>query len=111
MADRKLRTVTTLLNPNTGEHESFEPGTSESELPEWAEGRIDNESAWSSPLTEEEMEELGVDVAPGSYSDLPVATLRELVVDRGIEAKSSNKGDLVAALTAHDEALANTTGT
>ena len=101
MADRKLGTDTTVTNRETGDSQTFPAGTSESDLPEWA--NIDNESAWATPPGGPESPEDVEEFHTGDYADYTVPQLIEMVNDRNLDAPANaRKADLISVLEADD---------
>lgn len=102
---RRLQSHTSLMNPETGETVMFEPGTEEGELPEWAQGKIDNESAWVSPNAPESPDDVETqDTGGGSeYANYTVPDLVDMARERGLEMPSgAKKAELIAALEVDD---------
>jgi hypothetical protein len=103
MADRRLATPTTLTNPNSGESTTFQPGTAESELPDWAEGKIDNDSAWVKAGAVDEESEEDFTSAGSTYENMTVQELVDLARSEGVDLPSSaRKAEIIAALEAAD---------
>lgn len=104
--NRRLGTHTTVTNPETGEATTFEPGTYESDLPDWAAKRINNESAWATPLDPDSLE--SVDPAyTGDYADHTVPELVDMARERQLDIQSTKKSDLIDLLTGADEDASN----
>lgn len=105
-SERRLSGVTYVVGASGTQH-VFQAGTTESEINEAEEGlaeKIDNKSAWATPLSQDEADELGLEGVPGSYEEMTVPQLVDLVKERSLDVESNRKADLVKALEDSDGA-------
>lgn len=104
--NRVLQTVTYVTNSETGESEVFAAGTPESDIPKAFLERINNESVWGDSGVDDDGED---EVMVEDYSSMSQKALVEIAKERGVEAASTKKEDLVDALTQDDQARISST--